>query len=263
MQRIIEDLNKNARIRMQDPLCFYVGTDHKLIRLMKKYGERYRRTYFKRQRFTLQYETDEFYKYLKMDWFFAYASPDFFKDKGERNKEMIRLTYVLIREEMILDSDGKKIIEYYKKNYRHFYNPPFVRNYGEPYPDTVSLYLTIPKSNDIPTFTEFINISEMERENKRRKREEEENRIVERMNNNNEQKITAEELLSFIHLSKKSKARKISKRIEKYDSDGNLIETYSDRQDCLAKNTFSKSALSKHLSGKRKKLNGYIYKEVG
>ena len=52
------------------------------------------------------------------------------------------------------------------------------------------------------------------------------------------------------------------KIILKYDKAGKLIEQYYSRQECIEKNDLKKAALSLHLSGKRKTLNGYVYKEV-
>ena len=82
-------------------------------------------------------------------------------------------------------------------------------------------------------------------------------------NSNDEKKnhVTGE-FLKTIKSYKMSKAKKIGKKIEKYDLNGKLIETYADRQECIEKNHITKSALSKHLSGKRKKLCGHVYKEV-
>ena len=54
---------------------------------------------------------------------------------------------------------------------------------------------------------------------------------------------------------------KYNKKIYKYDKEGNLIDTFNDREDCITKDNVTKNALSMHLTGKRKTLKGFIYKE--
>ena len=52
------------------------------------------------------------------------------------------------------------------------------------------------------------------------------------------------------------------KHIKKYDKNSALITTYESRKECCEKEGFKKAALSAHLSGNRKTLKGYIYKEI-
>lgn len=52
------------------------------------------------------------------------------------------------------------------------------------------------------------------------------------------------------------------KMILKYDKNGNLLEKYYSRQECIDKNDLTKAGLSQHLNGKRKSLKGFVYKEV-
>ena len=255
MKRIIEDLNRNGRVYHNDPLCFFEKTNCELIKPIKEYIGKYLGVYFKRRKITVQYETDEFYEYLKSDSFFAFTSPDFFEHKDKHNKFLMRLTQVLFREEKIQKELADDIILHYSRNNKK-------DNKGEktinPYPNSVTLYLTIPISNEIPTFSEYMKNRIKKRDDYLKK----ENEMIESMNTQKGDKISVEDFLRNIRFDKKSKARKFDKQIEKYDVNGKLIETYADRQECIEKNNFDKSALSKHLSGKRKKLKGYIYKEV-
>lgn len=89
-------------------------------------------------------------------------------------------------------------------------------------------------------------------------------RLVERYGTTDEVRpdITAEEMMKMYRSYVKSKGRSKNCKINKYDSDMNLIETYNSRQECIEKNELKKAALSLHLAGKRYKLNGYIYREV-
>ena len=52
------------------------------------------------------------------------------------------------------------------------------------------------------------------------------------------------------------------KSIYKYNKNGILEKIYNSRKECCEAEGFKKAALSLHLSGARKYLNGYIYKEV-
>ena len=52
------------------------------------------------------------------------------------------------------------------------------------------------------------------------------------------------------------------KIILKYDKQGQLVNRYYSRQECMDDNGLTKQGLSQHLLGKRKSLKGYIYKEV-
>lgn len=52
-----------------------------------------------------------------------------------------------------------------------------------------------------------------------------------------------------------------NKKIYKYDLNGNLIDTFENRAECIEKEGISKPALSQVLSGKRKQHKGFIYKE--
>lgn len=64
---------------------------------------------------------------------------------------------------------------------------------------------------------------------------------------------------------KKIKAKQKKKKIKylyKYDEYGNVENIYKNRAEACKKEGFTKSAMSKHLNGKRQKLNGFIYKEV-
>ena len=88
-------------------------------------------------------------------------------------------------------------------------------------------------------------------------------------NNVSDNALTVEQFLNNVKKAKEiekqknmSKRRSIGKQIEKYDLYGNLLETYENRTECIIKNNLTKSGLSQHLNGKRKSLNGYIYKEI-
>ena len=127
----------------------------------------------------------------------------------------------------------------------------------------------LPISDNIPSYDEFIKTHFMMNKTLDVLIEEEEKKCIENMkkrfgtsNGRKIQPITSDEFLKRYRFYKNSKKRKIGKKIEKYEVTGRLIETYSDRNECIEKNNFTKSALSKHLSGKRKTLNGYVYKEV-
>lgn len=52
------------------------------------------------------------------------------------------------------------------------------------------------------------------------------------------------------------------KRILKYDSTGLLDRIYNSRQACCDVEGISKGTLSNHLSGRRKQIKGYTYKEL-
>ena len=54
---------------------------------------------------------------------------------------------------------------------------------------------------------------------------------------------------------------KPDKKVYKYNTDNVLLHVYDDRNECCEKEGFKKAALSHHLTGKRKTLNGHIYKE--
>ena len=77
-----------------------------------------------------------------------------------------------------------------------------------------------------------------------------------------------DKMKQFIETVKKEKKerqmskRRKGKKIEKYDTDGNLICTYKDRQDCMKHEGMSKQCLSNVLTGKRKTYKGYIYNEI-
>lgn len=255
MKRIIEDLNNNSRLYHKDRFCLFEGTNRELINSIKDYIGSYLETYFNRRKITVQYETDEFYEYLKSDSFFAFTSPDFFEHKERHNMFLMSLTRLLCRKEKIQKELADDIIHHYSQNNKKDMMGEETIN---PYPNTVTLYLTIPISNEIPTFSEYMKIRIKNWDDYLKK----ENEMIESMNTQKGDKISVEDFLRNIRFDKKSKARKFDKKIEKYDVNGKLIETYSDRQECIEKNNFDKSALSKHLSGKRKKLKGYIYKEV-
>lgn len=114
---------------------------------------------------------------------------------------------------------------------------------------------TIKNSDDIPTFEEY-------KESKTIRKEYDDNDFEIKNNLN----ITPEEFIERIKSEKRKRKGKAGRRsndkkIEKYDLDNNLIETYNNRSECIEKNNLKKSALSLHLNGKRKTLNGYIYKE--
>lgn len=52
-----------------------------------------------------------------------------------------------------------------------------------------------------------------------------------------------------------------NKKIYKYDKEGILVATFINREDCINKENIKKQALSHVLTGKRKSLNGFIYRE--
>ena len=54
---------------------------------------------------------------------------------------------------------------------------------------------------------------------------------------------------------------KPDKKVYKYNEDNVLLHVYDDRNECCETEGFTKAALSMHLSGKRKTLNGFVYKE--
>ena len=60
----------------------------------------------------------------------------------------------------------------------------------------------------------------------------------------------------------RKKELKPQKRIYKYDADGNIDKIYDNRISCCNGEGITPAALSMHLSGKRKKLKGYVYKEI-
>lgn len=53
----------------------------------------------------------------------------------------------------------------------------------------------------------------------------------------------------------------INKKVYKYNKNGDLLATFENRADCIKQENIKKQALSHVLSGKRKTLNGFIYKE--
>lgn len=55
---------------------------------------------------------------------------------------------------------------------------------------------------------------------------------------------------------------KPNKRIYKYDKNGQLDKIYENRKICCDAEGITKAALSMHLSGQRKRLKGYTYKEI-
>lgn len=59
----------------------------------------------------------------------------------------------------------------------------------------------------------------------------------------------------------KEKPKKI-KYLYKYDKDEHLEKIYKSRAEACEKERFTKAAISQHLKGLRKTLNGFIYKEV-
>lgn len=122
----------------------------------------------------------------------------------------------------------------------------------------------VPKSDNMPTFKEYTIMCAKEF-NKRRE-EEELKKCEEGMRKRfgtcsseykDEHILKREDWIELIN----ENGKKSNIPINKYDKDGNLIETYKDRQECIEKNGISKGSLSNHLSGKRKTLKGYIYME--
>jgi len=270
MKRIIDDLRNIAKKCDELNFSYSLGIDYLqrteteqlFINNLKRYGREYFAKYYRGKNIQLQCETEDFYENIRNDEFFAFRSKDYFDEFRDENKKLFNLTLLLKRDNKINKELADDIIQHYLNNLKQSRQQRI--KIINPYPNPVTLSLVIPISDDIPTLSEYIDIRVTEKMNRHKKRVEEENRVIERMNNcKDKQKITGEELLRLIKREKKSRARKFNKTIEKYDVAGKLIETYADRQECIEKNNFTKSALSKHLSGKRKKLNGYIYKEVG
>ena len=62
--------------------------------------------------------------------------------------------------------------------------------------------------------------------------------------------------------NKERAEHKLNKIIAKYDKNNGLIKTYNSRKECCEAEGISKVSLSNHLSGRRKKLKGYTYKEI-
>ena len=126
----------------------------------------------------------------------------------------------------------------------------------------------IKKSDDVPTFAEF---RQSLRDDEIQKLIDIESMKIEDFNKLfDEHKTTRPSFLSendvdtMIDVLKQvrySKRRTINKKISKYDTNGNLIETYKNRKECMQKNDIKKSMLSQHLNGKKYSIKGYIYKE--
>lgn len=77
--------------------------------------------------------------------------------------------------------------------------------------------------------------------------------------------LTVEQFMANVRKAKAlraAKSRRKGQKIEKYDKDWKHICTYKDRQECLDVEGVSAAALSNHLAGRRKSLNGYYFVET-
>ena len=62
--------------------------------------------------------------------------------------------------------------------------------------------------------------------------------------------------------NRREQDNKKNKKIFKYDKQGELIEIFENRNDCIERDGLKKAALSLHLNGQRKTLKGFVYKEI-
>lgn len=234
------------------------------IAVLRNTLNKYHNEYFKKQKVDVTYDTDEFIDIIKRDWFFGVESPDFFI-KNNHNSVMRDIIKILLRDNKYDDvQQTKNVVRHYVENIRNRIskNEEFIR----PLNIELTFYLDLPINDDIPTFEEYERMHTVTKheENIEDDLEIEMQKCLDDLKikyhniNNDDNQMTIDFGLLINNNHKSKKQHKI---IEKYDIDGNLIETYDNRQECIEKNGLKKSALSLHLCGKRKTLNGYIYKE--
>lgn len=130
-------------------------------------------------------------------------------------------------------------------------------------------YLSLPKERDFETLDEFIENckknSESNKQQELTKKFEDAQATIDKTS-----ELYKQLQQNFIDIAngnvKKSKEQPKPKIksiiISKYDKQGQLVKQYNSRQECIDDNGLTKPGLSQHLSGKRKSLKGYIYKEV-